>query len=125
MIYLTADDVVALHCRIIRLTGGTDGLRDRAALEAALAAPMQSFAGKDLFPSDLEKIARVGFGLAANHAFADGNKRIGAMVMQLLLEWNGYALSLSAGELAKMFIAIAAGQANAQALHEWIAAHLC
>lgn len=80
MIWVTAEDVVAIHSRIIQVSGGIDGLRDRAGLEAAIAAPLQSFGGEDLFPTDIEKIARIGFGLASNHAFIDGNKRIGAMV---------------------------------------------
>lgn len=79
MIWVTAEDVVAIHSRIIQVSGGIDGLRDRAGLEAAIAAPLQSFGGEDLFPTDIEKIARIGFGLASNHAFIDGNKRIGAM----------------------------------------------
>ena len=92
MIWIEVEDVILIHGRIIQATGGIDGLRDRASLEAALAAPLQSFAGEDLFPSDIEKIARLGYGLAANHAFIDGNKRIGAMLTQLLLKWNSYHL---------------------------------
>ena len=79
MIWVTAEDVVAIHSRIIQVSGGIDGLRDRAGLEAAIAAPLQSFGGEDLFPTDIEKIARIGFGLASNHAFIDGNKRIGVV----------------------------------------------
>lgn len=88
MIWITADDVIALHSRVIQTSGGIDGLCDRAGLEAAIAAPLQAFGGQDLFPSMLEKIARLGYGLAANHAFIDGNKRIGAMMTQLLLKWK-------------------------------------
>ena len=58
MIWVTAEDVVAIHSRIIQVSGGIDGLRDRAGLEAAIAAPLQSFGGEDLFPTDIEKIAR-------------------------------------------------------------------
>lgn len=109
MIWVTAEDVVAIHSRIIQVSGGIDGLRDRAGLEAAIAAPLQSFGGEDLFPTDIEKNARIGFGLASNHAFIDGNKRIGAMVTQLLLKWNGYQFQLEQNELADMFIGIADG----------------
>lgn len=49
MIWITADDVIMIHSRIIQVTGGIDGLRDRAGLEAAIAAPLQSFGGEDLF----------------------------------------------------------------------------
>ena len=79
MIWVTADDVIALHSRIIERSGGMDGLRDRALLEAAVAAPLQSFGNTDLYPTVPEKAARLGYGLASNHAFLDGNKRIGAL----------------------------------------------
>ncbi len=124
MIWIKAEEVVLIHSRVVQATGGVDGLRDRAALEAAVAAPLQSFAGQEFFPTDLEKIARLGYGLAANHAFLDGNKRIGAMMTQLLLKWGGYQLNLRHGELADMFIAIAAGKAGEQALLTWIRSHL-
>lgn len=124
MIWISVDDVIAIHSRIIEKTGGIDGLRDKAILESAISAPLQSFDGVDLYPGDIEKIARLGFGLAANHAFIDGNKRIGAMMTQLLLLWNGYNLQLKQNELADMFIAVADGSADERSLLEWIQNHL-
>ena len=125
MIWITADDVIAIHSLIIKKSGGSDGLRDRAGLEAAIAAPLQSFGGVDFYPSDIEKIARLGYGLASNHAFVDGNKRIGAMMTQLLLKWNGYKIALQKNELADIFIAIADGKADEDVLLKWIRNHLC
>ena len=124
MIWISAEDVILIHSRVIEGSGGLDGLRDRDGLEAAVSAPMQTFDGKELYPTDLEKIARLGFGLASNHAFVDGNKRIGAMMTQLLLKWNGYDLTLRSGELAEMFIAIADGTAKEKDLLDWISRHL-
>ncbi len=124
MIWISAEDVILIHSRVIEGSGGLDGLRDRDGLEAAVSAPMQTFDGKELYPTDLEKIARLGFGLASNHAFVDGNKRIGAMMTQLLLKWNGYDLTLHTGELADMFIAIADGTAKEKDLLDWIHGHL-
>ena len=124
MIWITAEDVIVIHSRIIAATGGIDGVRDRAGLEAAIAAPCQSFGGEELFPTIVEKVARIGFGLASNHAFLDGNKRIGAMVVQLLLKWNGYQLRLAPGELADMFIGIADGTKKEQDLLLWIQDHI-
>ena len=124
MIWISAEDVILIHSRVIEGSGGLDGLRDRDGLEAAVSAPMQTFDGKELYPTDLEKIARLGFGLASNHAFLDGNKRIGAMMTQLLLKWNGYDLTLHTGELADMFIAIADGTAKEKDLLDWITRHL-
>ena len=124
MIWISAEDVILIHSRVIEGSGGLDGLRDRDGLEAAVSAPMQTFDGKELYPTDLEKIARLGFGLASNHAFVDGNKRIGAMMTQLLLKWNGYDLTLHTGELADMFIAIDDGTAKEKDLLDWIHRHL-
>ena len=124
MIWISAEDVLLIHSRVIEGSGGLDGLRDRDGLEAAVSAPMQTFDGKELYPTDIEKIARLGFGLASNHAFVDGNKRIGAMMTQLLLKWNGYDLTLHSGELADMFIAIADGTAKEKDLLDWIHRHL-
>ena len=124
MIWVKADDVILIHERIIRCTGGLDGIRDRDGLDAAISAPLQSFDGQDLFPTDIEKIARLGYGLASNHAFLDGNKRIGAMMVQLLTAWNGYRLVLHPDELADMFISIADGTAKEEDLLTWIKSHL-
>lgn len=124
MIWITAEDVIALHSQIIKRTGGLDGLRDRSGLEAAIAAPLQSFDGNDFYPTIIEKISRLGYGLAANHAFIDGNKRIGALMTQLLLQWNEYNLVLKKGELADMFIAIADGSADESELLKWIQNHI-
>ena len=124
MIWIDVEDIILIHSKIIQKSGGIDGLRDRGCLESAVAAPMQSFGGQDLFPSDVEKIARLGYGLATNHAFLDGNKRIGAMMVQLLLKWNGYYLELVSGELADMFIAVADDRATEKELLNWIRTHL-
>lgn len=124
MIWISMEQLLVYHAEIIKESGGENGLRDRNSLEAALAAPMQTFAGQELFPGTLAKIARLGYGLAANHAFVDGNKRIGAMVTQLLLQWNGYYLPLRENELADMFFAIAAGKASEEDLLIWLKSHL-
>lgn len=124
MIWITSDDIVGLHSQVIRMTGGLDGIRDSGVLDSAVNAPMQTFGGRDLFASEVEKIVRLGYGLASNHAFIDGNKRIGALVVQLLLKWNGYKLSLQEGELSDIFIAVADGTANETDLLLWVQRHL-
>lgn len=124
MIWVTVHDVIALHTQVIQTTGGLDGIRDRSILESALAAPLQTFDGQELFQNAVEKIARLGYGLASNHAFVDGNKRIGALMVQLLLKWNGYNFVLKPGELSDMFIAVADGSAGADDLLRWVRQHL-
>ncbi len=79
MILLSKQQIIGIHEQIVAATGGTQGLRDEGLLDAALAAPWQTFGGSELFPSLEEKAARLGYGLASNHPFLDGNKRIAAI----------------------------------------------
>lgn len=124
IVWITIEHLLGLHAKIIKRSGGEDGLRDRNSLEAALAAPLQTFGGQELLPGDLEKIARLGYGLAVNHAFVDGNKRMGAMAVQAVLALNGYDFSLRKDELAEMFLAIADRRASEQDLLSWLKRHL-
>lgn len=77
MIRLTKNQVIALHKSLIEATGGTDGVRENGLLESALEAPFQTFDGNDLYPTLIQKAARLGYSLVLNHPFIDGNKRIG------------------------------------------------
>ena len=85
---LSKRQILLLHSALIEQTGGTDGIRDEGLLESALHAPFQSFAEQELYPSLLEKAARLGFGLICNHPFVDGNKRIGTHAMLVFLNIN-------------------------------------
>ena len=62
---------------LIAQSGGMDGLRDEGLLDSAVNTPLQAFGGQELYPTILEKAARLGYGLIHNHPFVDGNKRIG------------------------------------------------
>ncbi len=120
MIKLTKRQILLLHDAILEETGGMNGVRDSAALDAAISAPFATFYGEDLFPSDIDKIARMSYGLTVNHAFVDGNKRIGAMVLQILLRENGYNLQIKEEELVEMFLSVAKGKADDKDLVAWI-----
>ena len=86
MIILSKEQILYLHEEMINETGGMHGLKDEGLLDFALAAPFQSFEDQDLFPSIYQKAARLGFGLASNHAFIDGTK--GSGHMRCLFSWN-------------------------------------
>ena len=81
MIKFSKDKVLLLHQLIAQETGGSIGVRDEALLESALENAFSSFDGKEFYPSKEEKGARLGYTLISNHAFVDGNKRIGMYVM--------------------------------------------
>ena len=124
MNWITEEYIIILHRKVILKNGGTPGLRDESALKAAIAAPLQTFDDIELFPSEIEKIARLAYGLTSNHSFIDGNKRIGALIMQILLRENGYRLHLDHYELSDIFLSVARGETDSDALAQWIRKHL-
>ena len=95
MIKFTKERVLLIYQMIVNETGGEFGIRSEELLESAIEAPFQTFNGKELFPSKIEKAARLGYGLVANHPFLDGNKRIGVHIMISFLETNGIHLAFS------------------------------
>ena len=124
MIVLSKELVLMLHQELIDETGGSAGLKDEGLLESALAAPFQSYNNQDLFPSIYQKAARLGFGLASNHAFVDGNKRIGAHAMLVFLELNDIQINYSQEELSNIFLEIASGNKEYKDLLSWIVTHI-
>ena len=81
MRYLTLGEILELHRRIIKASGGAEGIRDLGALESAVAQPKATFDAMDLYPSLADKAAALCFSIVQNHAFLDGNKRTGHAAM--------------------------------------------
>lgn len=121
---LTKKHVLLLHEALISESGGSSDIRDDDLLESAIIAPFQSFDGQDLYPSLLEKAARLGFGLIMNHPFVDGNKRIGTHVMLVFLALNHAELEYSDTELTELILGIAAGRFSEKHLLVWLQQHL-
>ena len=120
---LNKQQVLYLHEELIRETGGSGGLRDEGLLDSALNAPFQGFGDVDSFPSLQQKGARLGYGLICNHAFVDGNKRIGAHAMLLFLSLNGIELEYTQNELSDMILDVAAGNLRFEDMVKWIIKH--
>lgn len=120
---LTKEQILMLHNELIRETGGSGGLRDESLLDSALNAPFQGFGDVDSFPSLQQKGARLGYGLICNHAFVDGNKRIGAHAMLLFLSLNGIELEYTQNELSDMILDVAAGNLRFEDMVKWIIKH--
>lgn len=120
---LTKEQILMLHNELIRETGGSGGLRDEGLLGSALNAPFQGFGDVDSFPSLQQKGARLGYGLICNHAFVDGNKRIGAHAMLLFLSLNGIELEYTQNELSDMILDVAAGNLRFEDMVKWIIKH--
>ena len=123
MIKFSKDKVLLLHKLIAEETGGSVGVRDEALLESALDNAFSGFGGQEFYPSKEEKGARLGYTLISNHAFVDGNKRIGMYVMLTFLEVNGIRLDCSNDEVVAAGLGVASGTMDYNALLEWVRAH--
>ena len=123
MICFSKQQVLKMHSDLLVQTGGLVGLRDEGLLESALAAPFQTYDAQELFRSIQEKAARLAYGLIQNHPFIDGNKRIGAHAMLVLLALNGIELTYTQDELSDIILKIAASTASYEDLLAWILKH--
>ena len=123
MIRLSKEQILILHSHLIKETGGSDGVRDNNLLESAIETPFQPFGGIELYPSIQEKAVRLGYGLIKNHCMVDGNKRIGAHVMLVILALNGIELSYTQKELYEMILDVAAGKQEYEDLLDWVRGH--
>lgn len=120
MIKISQDKVLALHELMAKETGGDPGIRDQALLNSALESAFQTFDGQELYPTIEEKGARIGFSLIANHAFIDGNKRIGMFVLLVFLEINGIKVKTTNDKVARVGLAVASGKMKYDELLAWI-----
>ena len=123
MIRLTKEKVRLLHRYMARETGGSVGVRDEGLLESALESVFATFDGTELYPSKEEKGARLGYNLISDHAFVDGNKRIGMYVMLIFLEVNGVRITATNEEVAEAGLKVAAGEMKYEELLEWVRSH--
>jgi len=110
--YLTAEQVLFIHSRIIDETGGMHGIRDLGLLESAVSRPRATFRNKDLYPTSFHKAAALMESLVKNHPFIDGNKRMAITSAAIFLQMNGYLLKASHNELVDFAVLFAAGQAD-------------
>lgn len=121
---LTKRQILLLHSALVQQTGGSDGVRDEGMLDSAIHAPFQTFADQELYPSLLEKAARLGFGLICNHPFLDGNKRIGTHAMLVFLDINQISLSYADDDLIAAILQVASGAMDYNGLLSWLQNHL-
>lgn len=119
IVTLSTPQLVALHGELMKAFGGRRGLRDRGALESAAARPGMTFDGEDLYPDLAAKVAALMHSLVVNHAFVDGNKRVGAAAAELVVEVNGYRLLSSDSDLENVTLSVARGELSAEALAIW------
>ena len=123
MIVLTVDEIVLIHGKLLQATGGTPGLRDPGLLESAVLGINAGFGDSEQYPTVEEKAARLTFALVNNHAFVDGNKRVGMLAMLMLLRLNGVTLRYTQEELTQLGLDAASGRAKYEDILEWILRH--
>ena len=118
--YLSVEQILELHEYQIARFGGSSGLRDRGAVEAAVARPQMTFGGDDLYPDLAAKAAALLHSLVQNHPFVDGNKRVGAHAILLFARINGFRIAISPAKLTETVLSVARGELAAEALAIWI-----
>jgi death-on-curing protein len=116
--WLTYDQVIALHSRQLRRFGGAPGLRDEGMLRSALERPVNKWHYEQ---AELPELAAAyAFGLAKNHAFVDGNKRIAFIAMVAFLRKNEVGFGPTQADATNMILALAAGEVSEESLARWI-----
>jgi death-on-curing protein len=112
----TLEEVLYFHEVQIALYGGSPGVRDLGLVESALFGAQQTFDGIDLYPNFHEKAAALWHGFVCNHAFVDGNKRIGLMVSHVFLLTNGYALEFTSQQAEMITMRLASSEMDRREL---------
>ena len=123
MKYLTAEQVLFLHARLVAETGGSHGARDINMLLSAVGRPQVSFDDQDLYPDLFAKAGALMDSLIRNHPFLDGNKRTGVAAAALFLKINGFQLNATNAELEKFTLEVAKSQHTLDEIVMWLQTH--
>ena len=123
MIKFSKEKVLLLHQIMAEATGGSVGIRDEGLLDSALERVFAGFGDREFYPTKEEKGARLGYTLISNHAFVDGNKRIGVYIMLSFLEMNGIRLQCTDEELVDIGLSVASGKMGYEELCQWVRDH--
>ena len=123
MIKFSSDKIKLLHQLMAEATGGSIGVRDEGLLESAIESAFATFDGVELYPSKEEKAAKLGYSLVSNHAFVDGNKRIGVYVMLSFLELNGIHVDSNDEDVVALGLGVADGSMSQEDVLKWIEDH--
>src|SRR5450755_2575989 len=116
--FLSLDEVLEIHEQQIERYGGSPGIRDGGVLESAVATPQATFGGEFLHTSIPAMAAAYLFHLCQNHAFIDGNKRVGANAAVTFLFMNDWEPSFSQEELVEVVLSVASGELSKAELTE-------
>lgn len=118
--YLTVEQVLFIHMRLIVETGGSPGVRDLDLLASAVGRPQASYGGQDLYPTIFDKAAALLDSLVRNHPFVDGNKRVGITAAGIFLRRNGYRLTASNTDLEHFTLRVARSETTVEEIADWL-----
>jgi death-on-curing protein len=121
--YLTVQQVLFIHARLIETTGGEHGVRDLGLLQSAVFRPQATFDGVELYGDLFDKAAALLISLAQNHPFVDGNKRTAITAAGLFLRQNGWRLATSSRELEQFALRIVDKGLDLKACANWLERH--
>lgn len=120
MVYLTAQQILFLHARLVAETGGSHGVRDLSMLLSALGKPEASYDKQDLYPDLFIKSAALMDSLIRNHPFMDGNKRTGIAASALFLRTNGFQLNATNTELEIFTLQVDQSEHTIEEIAVWL-----
>ena len=123
MRFPSATEILFLHDYLIETTGGEHGVRDLAALQAALARPFAGFGEVELFPGLHQKVAALADGIVNYHPFLDGNKRTGVSAAGIMLALNGGELTAGNDELVWFGRHLAVARPVVEEIAGWLRGH--
>jgi len=123
MYYLTAEDILFMHYKLIEDYGGSHGIRDEARLESVVAAPKQEAFGVEQYPGIFDKAAVYARNIISDHLFVDGNKRSGITSASVFLMKNGCKLTASQKESEDFAVRIAVEKCDIPEISEWFKNH--
>ena len=117
---ISLEALVWMHTVAVEEFGGSAGIRDRGLLESAIARPLATFGGKNLYDSPHKRAAALAESLVLNHGFVDGNKRTAMYAMAAWLEREGYVIEAERGGLRDLALAIASHAMNMDEVASWL-----
>ena len=119
MEYLTPEQVLFIHYRLIEETGGCHGIRDLALLQSAMGRPKSTYDGDDLYPNIFTKAGSLMHSIIKNHPFVDGNKRTAITTASIFLLRKGHTLTASNDELERFTLKVASENVEVEEIAQW------
>ena len=121
---ISFEEAIQIHGLLNQKFGGSTGLRDPESLKSALARPYQTFEDQNLYPTPEEKAAAILESVITNHPFIDGNKRLGFVLMKLILLEVDLSLSATYDEVYNFIFQVARGEHDTTSITKWIKFHV-